>query len=161
MSKDSRYWDSVSFLGWLSEEPDKQQLCESVIRAAEDGKVLIVTSAITLIEVIKLKNHSSLGREKENLIKDFFKQDYIIVRNVDPFTAEEARELVWSYPHLKPKDSIHLATAIRMSIPILDTFDDDLIKLDGKIGSPPIRIGKPNLPMQETLSLEDDEETSD
>lgn len=40
-----RYWDSNAFLGWLAEEAEKVEECRAVIRAAEEGKTIIVTSA--------------------------------------------------------------------------------------------------------------------
>jgi hypothetical protein len=44
---DYRYWDSVTFLGWLAEETDKVPDCRPVIEAAEGGSVTLVTSALT------------------------------------------------------------------------------------------------------------------
>lgn len=85
-----RYWDSCAFLGWLADEPDKQKECESVLVAAEESNVEIVTSAITIAEVIKLKGAERLKEESEQKIKDFFENEWIIVRNVDRFIAEYA-----------------------------------------------------------------------
>ena len=47
------------------------------------------------------------------------------------------------YEALKPKDSTHIATAIIAKVDILNTFDDDLIKLSEQIGSPPLIIQRP------------------
>jgi PIN domain nuclease of toxin-antitoxin system len=55
-----RYWDSVTFLGWLAAEPDKAKCCRPVIEAAEGGTVRLVTSAITITEVVYLKGHDKL-----------------------------------------------------------------------------------------------------
>ena len=52
---DFRYWDSNAFLGWLAEEPDKIDYCRPVIKAAESGKVRILTSALTIPEVLWIK----------------------------------------------------------------------------------------------------------
>ena len=49
-----RYWDSSVFLGLLNDEPERVNICQGVIEAAERNEVHIVTSAITLVEVIKL-----------------------------------------------------------------------------------------------------------
>lgn len=150
-----RYWDSSCFLGWLLGEPDKVGECQGVVQAAEDGELKIVTSALTLTEVIKLKNHASLKQEDEAKIKAFFQNDFIIIRNVDRFIAEYARDLIWSYPHLWPKDSIHAATAIKINVDVLDSFDTDLLKLDGQIGNPALRITKPDLPYAPILESEE------
>ncbi len=45
----------VMFLGFLNAEADKLQRCENVLHEAENGRARIVTSAITLAEVIYIK----------------------------------------------------------------------------------------------------------
>ena len=54
-----RYWDSNAFLGWLAEEPDKIDYCRPVIEAAEAGSVRILTSALTIAEVLWIKGRES------------------------------------------------------------------------------------------------------
>lgn len=152
MSVDKRYWDSSSFLAWLNQE-DGWEKCEPVLKAAEDGKLLLFTSALTLTEVIKLKGRSPLDRRKQADIKAFFDLPYIDVRDVDRFIAEEARSLMWDYGHLRSRDAIHLATALLMSIPRVESFDNDFLRLDGKIGQPPIKIVQPHQTMQEILKI--------
>ncbi len=73
----------------------------------------------------------------------------IEVRDVNRYLAEDARQLVWDQSGVKPKDAIHLATAIKHHIATFDTFDEDLIQLDGKLGNPPMGIGTPNVLYQE------------
>jgi len=138
-----RYWDSTVFLAWLLPEPKRHKECQEVLRAAKAGDVKIVTSALTLTEVIKLKGSPALKEDQETLIRRFFLNKYISVRNVDRFIAEEARVLVWRH-NVPPKDSIHIATAIRFKVGCLDTYDaEDMIRLDGKLGTPPLKIGAP------------------
>lgn len=145
MAVDRRYWDANAFLGWLNGESDKVVQCQSVLDAAEEGRVDIVTSALTLTEVIKLKGAKPIARDKEDAIRAFFENPYIIVREVDRFVAEDARELIWAHG-IEPKDAIHLATALRLKLTVMDTFDDQLIKLSNKLGKPPLVIGHPNMP---------------
>ena len=163
MSLPRRYWDSSTFLAWLLPEPEREAACRSVLRAAEDGELELVTSAITLTEVIKLKGKTELKREHEKKITDFFKNDYIILRNVDRFVALSAQRLVWDRS-LMPKDSIHVATALHWKIPVLDTFDDGLIALNGKLAleagnpsGPKLQIATPHEPMQLDLELTQEE----
>ncbi len=146
-----RYWDSNCFLGWFNDEPDKVSACTPIIEAAEAGEIQIVTSALTLTEVIKLKGHPSLPASKEETIQRFFENPFLVIRNVDRKVAEFARQLIWTHVALKPKDSIHIATAVLSKVPTLDTFDGDMISLDGKIGDPPLRIGPPHLERQGEL----------
>jgi hypothetical protein len=145
MAADRRYWDSNAFLGWLNGEKDKVDSCEGVLNAAEEGRIEIVTSAITLTEVIKLKGEKPIPKDKEQMIRDFFEQPWILVREVDRFIAEDARQLIWAHG-VKPKDAIHLATALRLKLSTFDTFDEELIALSGRLGNPRLAIGHPSMP---------------
>lgn len=138
------------FLGWLMNDQEKAPRCEGAIVAALSGRLQIVTSALTLTEVVRLKGHPRLQRESEDKIRAFFEHDWIAVRDVDRFIAEEARELIWSR-NVKAKDSIHLATALNLKLSQFDTFDRDLHKLSGQLGNPPLTITPPNVPYQPEL----------
>jgi len=161
MSIPRRYWDSSAFLAWLLPEPDREDACSSVLRAAEEGDLELVTSALTLTEVIKLKGKPELKKDHETKIAKFFENEYIILRNVDRFIALAAQRLVWEQ-NLSPKDSIHVATALRWKIPVLDTFDEGLIALSGKLSieegnpnSPRLEITTPHVPLQLPLIAEE------
>ena len=59
--------------------------------------------------------------------------------NLDPRVAATARALVRKYRDdsvLKPPDAIHLATAILWNIPVLESTDPDLLRLDASKGIP-------------------------
>ncbi|MCK4606783.1 MAG: type II toxin-antitoxin system VapC family toxin [candidate division Zixibacteria bacterium] len=148
-----RYWDSDVFLGLFNEEKDKVNKCKGVIRLAEDGEITIVTSALTLTEVVWIKGLPRLSEESEDKIRRFFEQGYIAVRPVDRVIAEDARQLIWKHG-VQPKDAIHVATALELELSVLDTFDGELHKLDGKLGSPVLRIGPPDVSCQESLPLD-------
>jgi len=45
------YWDASVFLAWLNKEEGRFYICDAILKAAEEGQVKIVTSAITLVEV--------------------------------------------------------------------------------------------------------------
>lgn len=128
--------------------------CRGVIVAAEEGRARIVTSSLTLVEVIKLKKHPPLARDREHMISEFFLHDYIVVRQLDRFLAEQARRLVW-YEGIDPKDAVHVATALRAKVEQLDTFDKGLIKKAGTLGDPPLAIGHPNIAEQLSFSPQD------
>ncbi len=146
-----RYWDSVTFLGYLQEETGKVEKCRGVIQSAENHQIHIVTSALTIAEVIYLKGRTKITRAESAKICNFFKHEYVLIVNVDRYLAENARELLWAYPALKPPDAIHVATAIKAKVFRMDTFDKDLIKLSGLIGNPPLIIGYPDIPFQGKL----------
>jgi predicted nucleic acid-binding protein len=142
-----RYWDTVCFLGVLNEEADKLSACRAVIGEAEKGNVRIVTSALTIAEVLWPKGRPlELPAEKAEVVQGFFQHEWIVVRDIDRFVAERARAFVWEHDALHPKDALHVATALDAGVEQFDTFDSGLIGLSGQIGNPPLIIGNPNLP---------------
>lgn len=153
MKKVKTYWDSSCFLSWLKAEP-QAELCRGTIAEAERGNILIITSAITVVEVIKLKGREPITRDHSDQIIAFFSQGYVRVRNIDLAMAELARDLMWTHSALAHKDALHVATAVAVGCPILETFDKELIKLSGQIGDPPLRITEPSIPFQPTLFAE-------
>lgn len=152
MAIDKRYWDSDAFLGYFKEEPDKQDACEGVLEAASDGKILIVTSALTLAEVLYVQKQPKLPITLRKEIDNFFKQPYISVQNVTRKIADDARDLVWDH-NVKPKDAIHLATALACKLQLLNTFDGKLLSLNNELGNPNLKIEKPHEKTQRKLDL--------
>ncbi len=142
MSIDRRYWDSDCFLGWLLAEKEKEDACREVLQAAEDGKVLIVTSALTIAEVLALRGKDKIPASEREKVEAFFRNEYIEVRNITRRISESARSYVWDYG-VKPKDALHVATAIDSRVTLLNTFDKPLHKKSGKIGYPPLTIMRP------------------
>jgi predicted nucleic acid-binding protein len=147
--KPARYWDADPFIAWLTPEEDKADACQPVIHAAERGEIVIVTSVLTLTEVIRLRNKVPLPRDVRDKIEAFFRHEWIVVRQLDRFLAEDARELYWD-GLVDSKDAVHVATALRAGVVQLDTFDEGLLRRDGTIGDPPLRIWQPNMPEQTT-----------
>lgn len=145
-----RYVDSDVFLGWLKKEADKVDECQTVIKGAEEGKVRLVTSSVTLIEVIKLDRVLEIPETDQEKVTAFFQHDWIIVRQLDLRIAKYARELIWKHG-FRWKDAAHVATAVIERIPRMDTFDGELIKQSGQIGDPPLIIGRPDLPREATF----------
>jgi predicted nucleic acid-binding protein len=105
------YWDSDAFLGWFQNEPGKVEMCSGTLQRAEDGEVVIFTSALTIAEVLWLRNAPKLSEDKAVLVRKFFRRSYFRIRNVTRMNAEAAQDLVWSHS-IRPKDAIHVATAL-------------------------------------------------
>ncbi len=143
MSAVPRYWDSDCFLGWLLEEPDKVEQCRQVLSAAEDGKILIVTSALTIAEVLALRGRLKIPAADREKVEKFFRQEYVVVRNITRRISEDARSFVWDFG-VAPKDALHVATAIEAKLPLMNTFDRKLKNKSGKIGMPPLMIELPS-----------------
>lgn len=152
MKKERRYWDSDCFLSWLNDEPGKADLCGDVLVETSEGKILIVTSALTITEVLKLKGKSKIPVEQEKEVIDFFRNEYIVIRNVTRYIAECARNYVW-YNGINPKDAIHVATAVDDKLTLLNTFDSGLISKSNTIGKPPLLIETPRV-FQRKLHLD-------
>jgi predicted nucleic acid-binding protein len=127
MARAIRYWDSCCFLGWLAEEEDKVASCKEVLDIAEAGHLTIVTSTLTLAEVVRLKGHPTLPPEDEAVIDQFFKREFIVLRQVDRKVGELARRLCWQ-SGIDPKDAVHVATALIHGVSALDTTDGPLIR---------------------------------
>ena len=142
MSAGDRYWDSSTFLCLMNKE-DKYDRCRDVLKMAEQGKFTVVTSAVTLTEVVKYRKAPRLDKRRQTMIRALFDQPYIEVRDADRYIAEAARNLMWTYEHLDTMDAIHIATAVAMGVPLIESTDDDFLRLNGKIGTPPVDILEP------------------
>jgi len=104
-SKFPIYWDSCVFLDRLRRHPDRIALLENITNGAAEGDILVVTSAVTKAEVIKLPELGLTPDEEVKTIADFFENPWINFRLVDPFVAEMAAKLRRDHG-LKTCDSI-------------------------------------------------------
>ncbi len=147
-----RCWDSAVILAVLLKEDGKWQQCMGVLQAAEKGRVKIVVSSLALAEVLMLRGHDQIPRDRLDTVRAFFRHSWITIRQLDRTIAELAQELVWD-EGIKPKDAVHVATAIHHNVARLDTFDDDLIKKGGNIKGHSLEIGYPDLPSQTEMEL--------
>lgn len=141
-----RYWDANVFLAWLKEEPDKLAQCEAGIRDAEAGKLVIVTSALTLAETLYLiRGEIPVASETRDKVRGFFRNEYILLHELDRGIAELAQDVVWDH-EIAAKDAVHVATALtvseRLALAQLDTYDGPLQAKSGQIHG--LKIGEPN-----------------
>lgn len=139
------YWDACVFHALFSEEKGRVDVCRKIIGAAQRDEIHIYTSAITAVEVVWLKNLDRMSPKHEQTIQKVFEHKFIRIVTCDRGMAAEARRLLWQYPKLKPKDAIHVASAISQTVDVMHSYDDDdLVKpLSGKIGNPPMKICHP------------------
>lgn len=144
------YWDSNAFLALLQNEAGREAACRDTLDSAQKGDFLIVTSALTVAEVLWLKGAPRLPGDKADLLNRFFRRSSMRVVNLDRKIAERAQRLVWE-SGIKPKDSVHVATALRYDCPILETFDGPLIARGLEIEG--IEIREPRPAAQGTLGV--------
>ena len=94
---------------------------------------------------------STAMQQKESL-ETFSHNNYIVPAAIDYNIAANARRLVRQYGNslgLRPLDATHLATAVTLNIPIIETMDTDLLRLDGLEGQPPLRVRRPRIDASE------------
>lgn len=144
------YWDSVCFLAWLQNEAGRVDGCRDTLERASAGQIVIVTSALTVTEVLWTKEGPRLTEDKAGILNAFFRRSYIKVVNLDRAIAQKAQKHVW-HDAIKPKDSVHLATALHISCDVLESFDSDLLGKNGRFGS--LIIQQPQCKAQGSLDL--------
>jgi predicted nucleic acid-binding protein len=138
---DKVYWDSNCFLCLLQEEAGAPR-CDQVLQDAQDGKIIIVTSSLTLAEVLKMKGKVPIPKEQQDTVVNFFLSEYIVVRNATRKTSELARDLIWNHG-IDFKDAIHVASALENKLTMMHTFDNGLIRKSGLVGTPRLIISEP------------------
>ena len=139
MPAQRRLWDSAIVLGYLAGYEELRPMCLQIIQQAQQGEVEIIVSEMAKVESAYLAGRPDA--ESEDLIKEFFSREYIIPVSVDDPISTIARGLVRKHRGLTPPDAIHLATAILWHVPVIETTDPDLLRLDQQEGNPPITIG--------------------
>jgi hypothetical protein len=90
------YWDSDAFLGWLQAEPGKAELCAGTLKRADQGDVLILTSELTIAEVLWMRGAPVFPQDKAETVRKFFWRSYLRVRNVTRAVSENAQDLFWT-----------------------------------------------------------------
>ena len=140
-----RLWDSCVIVDYLAGSARVAEACNKIIEQAELGELEIVVSSMATIEVAYLDGYED--QDSEGRIRELFGRRYVIPVAIDVQVASVARRLVRKYrsgPKLKPPDAAHLATAIQWDIPVIETTDPDLLRLDRLEGTPPITIRRPH-----------------
>ena len=149
MTPEIVYWDSVALLGWLQNERGREDLCRATFERAEKGEVVIITSALTIAEVLWLRHSPKISKDRATLVRRFFRRSYIRVRAVTRGVSELAQDVVWDHG-IKPKDAVHVATALEAKVLALETFDAELIKKSGVRG---LVVREPKPSTQGSLDL--------
>ena len=144
MTFERRYWDSDCFLGWLQAEDGKVEPCRHVLNVAARGELEIITSALTIAEVLHIPGRQPIPADKRQQVIDFFKRSYIIPMSITRRIAEESRDLVWDHG-IEPKDALHVATALKAKVDVFNTFDQPLIGKSLRVGDPKLLIEIPKI----------------
>ncbi len=153
------YWDSSVFCAFFSKETGRYESILPFLSDAESGNVKIVTSYVTITEVIKLDDEKPIDEASRRTISKFFERSCFEWVSFDREIAEKSRQLMWDHAGLKSKDAIHLASAISIAgegveLDAVHAYDGVFEKLSGKVDDLRCPMGKP-IPPQMQLDLGD------
>jgi predicted nucleic acid-binding protein len=132
------YWDSCVFLSYIEETPNRLPDIDGLLENAEKGKIEIITSTITIVEVAYAKTEREEGLLDPNVERKIEKlwipPSPIRLVEFHKVIADKAKELIRRSLSLglslKPMDAIHLATAQDMNANGFHTYDDKLTRFE-------------------------------
>lgn len=141
---DRFYWDSNVWISQIQNETsvrlkdgtveNRVLLGRPIIENAERGQAEIVTSTLSLVEVIKPSRQDSTGLDNNRKIEAFFENDYILLVHLNIEVVTKARELMQArHAGLKPPDALHIASAIIANADEMHAFDGNVLDLNGKL----------------------------
>jgi len=143
-------WETSCFSATFNEEAGRVGVCKAIVEAAKKGEIELYTSFITVCEWAKIKGQ--YASEAEDTIAEFLRNPYIRLVAIDWPISRITRDLVRRY-NLNVRDAIHLATAIKLKVDALHTYDTNhLIPLNGKIPEVKVVICEPTFDFQISMS---------
>ena len=116
--------DTAPLIFYIEDHPIYADLLDPFFEAAKAGEIRIVTSILTLLEVLVhplKRGDESLAHQYNDIL---LSSPHIFTIPVTPATAQAAAELRAS-SNLKTPDAIHLATAIHQHADAFLTNDRD------------------------------------
>lgn len=145
------YWDACVFLSYINRYPDRVSVLDKILveSARSDGKIQIVTSTISIVEVawgIQEQTNKAPDPATEARIDSFWHgTGFIKPLEFHAAIGRLARGLMkqsiangWK---LRPLDAIHLATAQQHRVAEFYTYSKDLRKYASFL---PFPIGEPH-----------------
>lgn len=136
-----RYWDSSCFLCILNRESGWES-CLRIVDDAKSGNADICVSPMVYLEVVRPKGSPRVSAAVLDQAIDWFESDNFHMRIIDREIASQSRRYCTEL-NLHPRDAVHLACAVDLKCDVLETFDSDLLKWDGKVPGSRIRIRRP------------------
>lgn len=143
------YWDTGIYCAWLSEERANQKYLPAIrelLKEAGNGKVVIMTSVITLAEILECKYEDAVYKRFQ---KTFNPYSHVKI-DVDTRVAEQASLYRGHYNSKEPPikvrtpDAIHMATGALYEADEIWTFDEGMLRFDGNLMGENIIIRRPN-----------------
>jgi predicted nucleic acid-binding protein len=154
------YWDSCVFLSYIEGTPDRVHDIETLLNEAANGTIEIYTSMISIAEVAFAKQEKD-GRTLDSATEAAIEALWVSpspIKLVEYYRliANQARRLVRESMEqslgLKPFDAIHLATAQRLQVDAVHTYDGPMQRNAVLVGIPvvPPEPVQPMLPLPRT-----------
>ena len=131
-SPQRRLWDTSVIVDFLEGTERSKPHVPLIIEEAKRGDTEIMVSAFAEVEVVK--PNGVLTEKQEEMIREFFSRPYVIRAQVDARVAAIARQitrmtsLASDMKTVKPKDAVHVATAVRWDVPVVECYDEPLIR---------------------------------
>ena len=132
MKKDLICWDSSVLISWIrgDEIADKRRAIETVVNSIERGTYKLAISTLIYVEVLERTMPEGAIAQFKKFMQN--RQTLEIVA-VDIRVAEKAQVIRnKSSKTIRTPDAIHVATAIVCGAKLFHTFDDALLRLNGK-----------------------------
>lgn len=160
------YWDACVFLSEINANPDRVPIIEAILDDCDQGKAEIYTSILSIAEVAYAeaeKNSKVLDEETRKKIDAFWlPPSPIKMIEIGEPILWDAQDLIRtalkSGKSLKPADAIHLATAKRLTLDAVHTYDEKMKSHTGLISHPilePATPGRFVFPLKEQAKATD------
>lgn len=153
-----QYWDTCLFINYLTnQEKDKADVVHDLLIQAEKGQPpTAITIIISNLVIAEVREKAGNVKERQEKIDQLFQTDwpYLEPHALTGTIAQLAREIGNDHPSITVPDAVHVATALHAKAEVLFTYDGasdkrerrrsgSLLKYDGKIGDPPLKIQTP------------------
>jgi len=139
------YWDACVFLSYINEVASRVEVIDELLNKARAREFELLTSSLSHAEVA----FASIEKERGRLDPDIENKIDELWRPGSPVTTVEFYDLIgieartlmrqgiaqgWGL--LRPADAMHLATARRMQVAEMHTYDERLLKWNGHVAFP-------------------------
>ena len=142
------YWDSCTFISWLTGEPRAPNEDAGLYAAVDEinlGKVILVVSTQIWTEILRDK----IGDEGYRKFRLFLNRGNVQVISINDRISMRAGQIRDFHRQDNGKtittpDAIHLATALIYRAGVFHTFDKKLLRLRNNVMDRFLRIEEPN-----------------